>query len=59
MLPEEREAFFKEKLFVMYDECKKYLIRKTKYYTMVSDLKMASEDTNTKVMQNYYLLSKF
>ena len=52
-------AFFKEKLFAMYDECKKYLIPKTKYYTMVSDLKMASDDTHTKARQNYYLLSKF
>ena len=59
MLPEERKVFFKEKLLAMYDECKKYLIPKTKYYTMVSDLKMASEDTHTKARQNYYLLSKF
>ena len=37
MLP---EALFKEKLFAMYDECKKYQIPKTKYYMMISDLKM-------------------
>ena len=59
MLPEEREACFKEKLFAMYDECKKYLIPKTKYYMMMSDLKMASEDPHKKVRQNYYLLSKY
>ena len=59
MLPEEREAgFFKEKLFAMYDECKKYVIPKTKYYMMRSDLKMASEDPHKKLRQNYYLLSK-
>ena len=44
MLPKEREAIFKENLFAMYDECKTYLIPKTKYYMMMSDLKMASED---------------
>ena len=43
----------------MYDECKKYLIPKTKYYMMMSDLKIASEDPHKKVRQNYYLLSKF
>ena len=58
MLPEEREAFFKEKLFAMYDECKKYLVPKTKYYMMMSYLKMASEDPHKKVRQNYYILSK-
>ena len=40
----------------MYDECKKYLIPKTKYYMMMSDLKIASKDPHKKVSQNYYLL---
>src|ERR1700729_3980893 len=59
MLPEERKAIFREKLFAMYEECQKYLIPKMKYYTMMSDLKTASEDTRTKVRRDYYLLSKF
>ena len=42
----------------MYDECKNYLIPNTKYYMMLSDLKMASEDPHKQVRQNYYLLSK-
>ena len=43
----------------MYDECKKYLTPKTKYYMMMSDLNMASEDPHKKVRKNYYMLSKF
>ena len=43
----------------MYDKCKNYLIPKMKYYMMLSDLKMASEDPHKQVRQNYYLLSKF
>ena len=43
----------------MYDECENYLIPKTKYYIMVSDLKIASDDPHKHVRQNYYLLSKY
>lgn len=59
MLPEEKEAFFTEKLFAMYEGCQKYLIPKSKYCTMISDLKMTSEDAHSKTRRNYYLLAKF
>ena len=51
--------FFKKKQFAMYDECQNYLIPKTKYYIMVIDLKIASDDPHKHVRQNYYLLSKY
>ena len=44
MLRQQREAVFNEKLFAMYDEDEKYLVNKTNCHTIVSDLKLASDD---------------
>ena len=52
------EDRFKRNLFERYERNKKYLIPKNVYYTMLEDVKVASQNKNTKCRQHYYLLSK-
>ena len=52
------EDRFKRDLFERYERNRKYLIPKDVYYTMLEDVKVASQNKNTKCRQHYYLLSK-
>jgi hypothetical protein len=47
MLPEEKEAISKQNVFAQYEECKKNVIPKSKYYSMIKDLKKAATDDHS------------
>ena len=58
MMAESYEDKFKTELYKKYEVCRKVLIPKDAYFTMLEDLKTVAADTGTKNRQGYYLLSK-
>ena len=46
------------KLYKKFDICKRVLIPKEAYYTMIEDLKTAAKPGGSKNRHEYYLLSK-
>ena len=58
MMAESYEDKFKTELYKKYEVCRKVLIPKDAYFTMLEDLKTAAADTGTKKKHAYYLLSK-
>ena len=58
MMAESYQDKFKTELYKKYEVCRKVLILKDAYFTMLEDLKTAAADTGTKNRHGYYLLSK-
>ena len=58
MMAESYEDTFKTELYKKYEVCRKELIPKDAYFTMIEYLKTAAADTGTKSRHGYYLLSK-
>ena len=58
MMAEFYEDKFKTELYKKYEVCRKELIQKDAYFTMLEDLKTAAADTVTKNRHGYYLLLK-
>ena len=58
MMAESYEDKFKTELYKKYEVCRKVLIPKDAYFTMLEDLKTAAADTGTKNKHGYHLLSK-
>ena len=55
---ESYEDEFKAKLYKKGEVCRKVLIPKDAYFTMLEDFKTVAADTGTKNRHGYYLLSK-
>ena len=57
MMAESCEDKFKTELYKKYEICRKVLMPKDAYFTMLEYLKTATADTGTKNRHGYYLLS--
>ena len=57
-MSESFETKFREELYKKFDICKRVLIPKEAYYTMIEDLKTAAKPGGSKNRHEYYLLSK-
>ena len=58
MMDQSNEDQFKAELYKKYDACKKVLIPKDQYISMIEDLKVAASNNQAKSRHGYYLLSK-
>ncbi|KAK6181585.1 hypothetical protein SNE40_009410 [Patella caerulea] len=58
-MAESYENQFNAELFKKYEICKKILIPKEVYFTMIENIKAAAGAGGTKNRHGYYLLSKF
>ena len=53
------ELKFRTDLFEKYAKCKKYLIPRDVYNSMIEDLKFASTESSSKGRHMYYILEKY
>ena len=57
MMAESYEDILKTQLYKKYEVCRRLLIPKDVYFTVLEDLKTAAADCGTKSRHGYYLLS--